>query len=100
MIGNGCASIRREKVTGSDQRHGVLRARRHDLQIVAAGQDAWLPGENHDGTVLLGAIQRSVERLEHGRRKGVDLAIAQRQRGNAVFELVGDQLTHDEIPCF
>ncbi|MNE43158.1 hypothetical protein D3C80_1373200 [compost metagenome] len=79
---------------GGDQGDGVLRAGSHDLEVVPAGKNARLPGDYHHGAVLLGAVQGRIEGGDHIRRDGIHLAIGKGQGGDAVFELVGDQLTH------
>ena len=47
-------------------------------------QDAGLTGKDDHGLVGFGAVQASVQGGNQRRRKGVDLAVVQGQRGNAV----------------
>ena len=84
--------------TRSHQRHGFFRPGGHHLQVIAARQNPRLTGNDHDGTISLRLIQRRVERRNHVRGNGIDLAVAQGQGRDTVFEVVGNQLTHDAIP--
>ncbi len=81
-----------------DQLDRGLGAGGHDLEVVTARQNARLAGENNDGPVLFGLIQRRVERNDHVRGNGIDLAVVQGQRGDTVVQMVRDQITHDVIP--
>ncbi|MNQ98598.1 hypothetical protein D3C85_1142960 [compost metagenome] len=85
--------------TGGHQVDGGLWPGRHHLEVVAAGENARLAGDDHHGAIFLGLVERSIERGDHIGGDGVDLAIAERQGRDAVFELVGNQLTHDTVPC-
>ena len=84
--------------TGSHQRHGLVRAGRHHLQIITTRQNPRLTGNDHHRPIRYRPIQRSVKRDNHVWRDGIDLAIAQGQGRDTVFEMVGNQLTHDAIP--
>ena len=86
----------RQGRAGGDQGHGVLRAGGHYLEVVAAGENARLAGDDDDGLVLHGLVQRAIKGGDDVRGNGVDLAVAQGQGGDAIFEVVGDQLTHDK----
>ncbi|SST12801.1 Uncharacterised protein [Acinetobacter baumannii] len=83
---------------GGDQVDGILRAGGHDLQVVATGEDARLAGDDDHGLVLQGLVESLVEGVDHRRGDGVHLAVVEGQGGDAVFELVADQLAHGRIP--
>ncbi|MNI86694.1 hypothetical protein D3C73_1438080 [compost metagenome] len=82
---------------GGDQADGFLGACGHHFKVIAAGQDAWLAGDDDHGAILLGAVQGGVEGSDDIRRDGVDLAVVQGQGGDAVFGVVGNQLAHDRV---
>ncbi len=84
--------------TGGHQADGFLGAGGHHFQIVATGEDARLAGDDHHRAVAGGLVQGGVEGGNHVRGNGIDLAIAQGQGRDTVFEMVGDQFTHDVIP--
>ncbi|MNM29942.1 hypothetical protein D3C81_404910 [compost metagenome] len=81
-----------------DQADGFFRACGHDLQVVAAGENARLAGDDYHRAVLRGLVEGGIEGLDDVGRDSVDLAVVQGQGRNAVFEVVGNQLTHDRVP--
>ncbi|MNM35586.1 hypothetical protein D3C81_462860 [compost metagenome] len=83
---------------GGDQADRFLRAGGHHLEVVAAGENARLAGDYDYGTIRHRLIQGSIERGNDVWRDGVDLAVVQGQGRDAVFEVVGNQLTHDTVP--
>ncbi|MNG00726.1 hypothetical protein D3C84_836710 [compost metagenome] len=87
-----------QRRAGCHQRHRFLGAGGHHLQIVPARQNPGLTGNDHHRAISHRLIQRSVERRNHVRRDGIDLAVAQGQGRDTVFEVVGNQLTHDANP--
>ncbi len=82
---------------GGNQSLGRIRAGGHDLQIIATGEDTGLATQHHNRAVLLGLIQRRVDRSNHVRRQGIDLAIVQAQVGNAIGKTVGNQFAHQKV---
>lgn len=89
----------RQRGASSHQVDCILRARGHHLQVIAAGKNARLAGDDDDGAILFGAVEGGIERSDHVRRDGIDLAIAQGEGGDAVFELIADQVAHGGFPC-
>ncbi|MCY1304706.1 hypothetical protein D9M70_544700 [compost metagenome] len=79
---------------GGHQRDGVLRAGSHHLQVIAAGENARLAGEDHYRAVLFRLVQSLVQSVDYGGGNGIHLAVVESQCGDAVFELVGKQLSH------
>ena len=76
----------------------LLRAGGHHLQVIAAGKNPRLASDDDDGAILLGAVEGGIERSDHVRRDGIDLTIAQGEGGDAVFELIADQVAHGANP--
>ena len=83
---------------GSYQIDGVLRAGGHHLEVVATGENARLAGDDDNGAIGFGLVQGGIEGGDHVRGNGVDLAVADSQGGNAVFELIADQVAHICVP--
>ncbi|MNC50206.1 hypothetical protein D3C75_994330 [compost metagenome] len=83
---------------GGDQADRFFRAGGHHLEVIAAGKDAGLTGDDYHRTILGGLVQGGIESGNDVWRDGVDLAVVQGQGRDAVFEVVGNQLTHDTVP--
>ena len=81
-----------------DEGDRVLRARGHHLQVVATGEHPRRAGDDDDRPVGLGPVQRRVEGRDDLRGDGVHLAVVQGQGGDAVLEVVADQVAHAGIP--
>lgn len=77
-----------------DQVEGVLWALHHFLEVIATRQDAGLAGDDDDSLVLFGLVKGLVEGIDDVGRHGVDFAVGQRQGGDAIFELVGNEFAH------
>ena len=89
----------RKRGASSHQVDCILRAGCHHLQVIAAGKNPRLASDDDDGAILLGAVEGGIERSDHVRRDGIDLTIAQGEGGDAVLELIADQVAHGGFPC-
>jgi hypothetical protein len=79
---------------GDQLRDGAEVATAHHAEIEAAREASLAPEPHHRLRFLLGAVDRTVQRVDQREREGVGLAVVDAQHRDVALEFVRDRIAH------